>query len=510
MPDPALHDTGPFAPCPAPFNLAAYVLAASARTPGKVALEVLSAPGTVAERWRYADLAEAVTRTAGGLAARGIGRGDRVLIRIGNSSTVPDGVLRRQRPRSGAGADLGGADGARDRRGHRLGRAAPRLPRAGPRPAGGAGRGGDRAGRGRRPPPARARGDRDDGARRSGLHGDDLGQRRRPEGGAPRPARGLGAADDVGGLVRARPGRPHAACRGLQLDLHPRRRAHRPAGGGGDGADLHRAGRPPRLAGPRRRTRGDDLRRGAGGLSPDARRSRPGDRLRQRAPRAQRRRGAARAGAGGVERGHRPGDPRGARHVRDLDLRLGLAVAAGTAGHRRLSAAGAAGGDPARGRGGAGGARRGGSPRRVAARSRPDARLLAAAGGDGGRLPRRVVRHRRPGAHGRGRVDRLSRPRRRPDERRRLPGQPRRGRGGAPRPPRRRRGGGGGHAGGLGRHGHRRLLRSARRPARRGRSRRALRGAAGALQVPADLPGDRGAAAHAPPARSPGGGCARR
>ena len=89
MPSPALHDTGPFTPCPAPFNLAAYVLAASARTPGKVALEVLSAPGTVAERWLYADLAEAVTRTAGGLAARGIGRGDRVLIRIGNSSLFP-------------------------------------------------------------------------------------------------------------------------------------------------------------------------------------------------------------------------------------------------------------------------------------------------------------------------------------------------------------------------------------------------------------------------------------
>ena len=151
-PSPALHDTGPFAPCPAPFNLAAYVLAASARTPGKVALEVLSAPGTVAERWRYADLAEAVTRTAGGLAARGIGRGDRVLHPDRQQLAVPDRLLRRQRPRSGAGADLGGADGARDRRGHRLGRAAPRLPRAGPRPPGGAGRGGDRAGRGRRPP----------------------------------------------------------------------------------------------------------------------------------------------------------------------------------------------------------------------------------------------------------------------------------------------------------------------------------------------------------------------
>ncbi len=89
MPEPALHDAGPFAPCPAPFNLAAYVLGAAERTPSKVALEVLSAPGAVAERWRYSDLHEAVTRTAGGLAALGIGRGDRVLIRIGNSSRFP-------------------------------------------------------------------------------------------------------------------------------------------------------------------------------------------------------------------------------------------------------------------------------------------------------------------------------------------------------------------------------------------------------------------------------------
>ena len=89
MATPALYDHGPFASCPAPFNLAAYVLAAAERTPAKVALEVLSAPGTVAELWRYADLAEAVTRTAGGLAARGVARGDRVLIRMGNSSDFP-------------------------------------------------------------------------------------------------------------------------------------------------------------------------------------------------------------------------------------------------------------------------------------------------------------------------------------------------------------------------------------------------------------------------------------
>ena len=350
MPGPALHDSGPFAPCPAPFNLAAYVLAASTRMPGKVALEVLSAPGTVAERWRYADLAEAVTRTAGGLAARGIGRGDRVLIRIGNSSLFP--MVFFAANALGAVPVPTSAAPTAPEIGKVIASVWPRLVCLGPGldlPAapGVAVIGPDEVADLRRHAPAAiATTAPDDPAYMVMTSGSGGAPR-----GAPRPARSLGAADDVGGLVRPRPRRPHAACRGLQLDLHPRRRAHRPAGSGGDGADLHRAGGPPRLAGPRRRPRGDDLRRGAGGLSPDARRSDAGDRLRQRAPRAQRRRGAARAGAGGVERGHRPGDPRGARHVRDLDLRLGLAVAAGTAGHRRLSAAGAAGGDPARGTG---------------------------------------------------------------------------------------------------------------------------------------------------------------
>lgn len=89
MPTPALFDDGPFAPCPTPFNMAAHTFAAAARTPGKVALEVLAAPGVVAERWTHGALAEAVARTAGGLAARGIGRGDRVLLRLGNSADFP-------------------------------------------------------------------------------------------------------------------------------------------------------------------------------------------------------------------------------------------------------------------------------------------------------------------------------------------------------------------------------------------------------------------------------------
>ena len=58
----------------------------------------------------------------------------------------------------------------------------------------------------------------------------DLGQRRPPQGRGARPARRLGAPDDVGRLVRPDPRRPRAARRRLQLDLHARRRPHRPLG----------------------------------------------------------------------------------------------------------------------------------------------------------------------------------------------------------------------------------------------------------------------------------------
>jgi acyl-coenzyme A synthetase/AMP-(fatty) acid ligase len=69
--------------------MAAHTFAAAARVPDKTALEVLSAPGVVAERWSHGELAEAVRRVAGGLAARGVGRGDRVLLRVGNSADFP-------------------------------------------------------------------------------------------------------------------------------------------------------------------------------------------------------------------------------------------------------------------------------------------------------------------------------------------------------------------------------------------------------------------------------------
>ncbi|TPE51358.1 class I adenylate-forming enzyme family protein [Amaricoccus solimangrovi] len=85
----SLFDAGPPPPCPARFNMAAHTLGHDRAAPEKIALEVLSAPGAVAESWSYAQLRAAVLAAAGGLAARGIGRGDRILLRIGNSSDFP-------------------------------------------------------------------------------------------------------------------------------------------------------------------------------------------------------------------------------------------------------------------------------------------------------------------------------------------------------------------------------------------------------------------------------------
>ncbi|WGH79360.1 class I adenylate-forming enzyme family protein [Jannaschia ovalis] len=66
------------------FNLAAYVLAAGRARPEHPALIV---PGQVA--WSHADLARAVARRAGGLAALGLAQGARVLLRLGNSPDFP-------------------------------------------------------------------------------------------------------------------------------------------------------------------------------------------------------------------------------------------------------------------------------------------------------------------------------------------------------------------------------------------------------------------------------------
>ena len=75
---------------PARFNMAAYAIGRAARaTPGKSALEVIEDPHArePAETWRFAELEDAVLRLAGGLASLGLARGDRLLIRLDNTSS---------------------------------------------------------------------------------------------------------------------------------------------------------------------------------------------------------------------------------------------------------------------------------------------------------------------------------------------------------------------------------------------------------------------------------------
>ena len=77
-------------PCPARFNMAHYCLAGSAkRAPLKTALIVVSnadAPLDEAERWTYGELDLAVRSVAAGLIAEGFRPGDRLMIRMPNTS----------------------------------------------------------------------------------------------------------------------------------------------------------------------------------------------------------------------------------------------------------------------------------------------------------------------------------------------------------------------------------------------------------------------------------------
>lgn len=77
---------------PARFNMARYVISRAARAaPDKPALIVVDRPGRpdAAEQWTFRQIEQAVLAVARGLNARGLCRGDRLLIRLDNTSTYP-------------------------------------------------------------------------------------------------------------------------------------------------------------------------------------------------------------------------------------------------------------------------------------------------------------------------------------------------------------------------------------------------------------------------------------
>ncbi|MEH6834786.1 class I adenylate-forming enzyme family protein [Falsihalocynthiibacter arcticus] len=83
-------DFGPHPVVPEFFNLAAHTLAAADKTPNKVALRVVvSGDDQYPEIVTYSDLKTAVMVAAAGLAAHGVTRGDRVVLRIGHSTDFP-------------------------------------------------------------------------------------------------------------------------------------------------------------------------------------------------------------------------------------------------------------------------------------------------------------------------------------------------------------------------------------------------------------------------------------
>ncbi|MEY4983707.1 MAG: hypothetical protein RIR62_1973, partial [Pseudomonadota bacterium] len=87
QPAPSIDDRGPWPPCPAPFNLAAHVLRRADELADKSALQIVRPTG--AERWSYGRLQAAVRGCGTGLLALGLQRGDRVLMRVGNTVEFP-------------------------------------------------------------------------------------------------------------------------------------------------------------------------------------------------------------------------------------------------------------------------------------------------------------------------------------------------------------------------------------------------------------------------------------
>ncbi|MCF6304511.1 MAG: acyl--CoA ligase [Rhodobacteraceae bacterium] len=83
----SIFQNGTFPACPASFNMARHTLG-HGKTPDKIALEVITAPGQT-ESWTYQALELAVLQTAGGFRQLGIKPRDRVALRIGNRAGFP-------------------------------------------------------------------------------------------------------------------------------------------------------------------------------------------------------------------------------------------------------------------------------------------------------------------------------------------------------------------------------------------------------------------------------------
>jgi acyl-coenzyme A synthetase/AMP-(fatty) acid ligase len=87
----SVFDQGAPVPCPAPFNLAAYVMGRAETLGEKAALVIFD--DTSFETWTYQALEAAVRGTGAGLLAAGLTPGDRVLMRLGNSVDFPIAYL---------------------------------------------------------------------------------------------------------------------------------------------------------------------------------------------------------------------------------------------------------------------------------------------------------------------------------------------------------------------------------------------------------------------------------
>ena len=92
MAEASIWKNGDPEPCPDQLNMARYAVGDSAaRWPDKPALIVTdgAAPDTATETWTFAQVDHAVRRAAGALLSCGLQRGDRVLIRLGDTPQFP-------------------------------------------------------------------------------------------------------------------------------------------------------------------------------------------------------------------------------------------------------------------------------------------------------------------------------------------------------------------------------------------------------------------------------------